>query len=76
VWLVARLQPDLFDSDGVRRIWIQANLAVNGAGAQIAAAIGDTVLNVCLYNAGICESAAIRSERSIGKKITVVSIFA
>lgn len=62
VWLVSRSQPDLFDHDGVRRIWIQADLAQRGAGTHIAAALGDTVLDVCLYNAGIWERMAFSDQ--------------
>jgi short-subunit dehydrogenase len=55
VWLVARSQPDLSDGDGVKRVWIQADLSNSQAAARVAEAIGDATLDVCIYNAGIWE---------------------
>jgi NAD(P)-dependent dehydrogenase (short-subunit alcohol dehydrogenase family) len=58
VWIVSRSQPDTPVDDGITRIWIEADLSVSSAGKVIAAAVGDTVLDVCLYNAGIWEEQA------------------
>jgi short-subunit dehydrogenase len=58
VWLVSRSQPNLSGADGVERIWIQADLSERYVASQIAEAIGDVALDVCLYNAGIWESDA------------------
>ncbi|MEQ8676055.1 MAG: SDR family oxidoreductase [Aggregatilineales bacterium] len=58
VWLVARSQPDLTDTDGVKRIWIQADLADANAARQITQVLQNQTLDVCLYNAGIWETDA------------------
>lgn len=58
VWLVSRSQPELSSDDGVKRKWIQADLADPQVAARIAGSIGDNVLDVCLYNAGIWETYA------------------
>jgi short-subunit dehydrogenase len=60
VWLVSRSRPDLDDRDGVQRIWIEADLSARGAGAAVAAAVGDAVLDLVIYNAGIWEHNAFR----------------
>lgn len=62
VWLVSRSQPDVSGADGVARIWIQADLSERYVAAQIAEAIGDVALDVCLYNAGIWESDAFSAQ--------------
>src|SRR5689334_9383103 len=62
LWLVSRSQPDLFDSDGVRRIWIEADLSAQGAGQAIAQRLGDVPLDVCIYNAGIWETDAFSED--------------
>lgn len=58
VWLVSRSEPDLTAADGVRRLWIQADLTQRGIGTLIAEKVGEAVLDVCLYNAGIWEQYA------------------
>ncbi len=60
VWLVSRGRPDLDDRDGVRRVWIEADLSARGAGPTVAAAVGDVPLDVVIYNAGIWEHYAFR----------------
>jgi short-subunit dehydrogenase len=55
VWLVSRSLPDLSGDDGVKRIWIQADLLDTEVAARVSDAIGDITLDVCLYNAGIWE---------------------
>jgi len=60
VWLVSRGRPDLDDRDGVQRVWIEADLSSRGAGATVAAAIGDAALDLVIYNAGIWEHNAFR----------------
>ena len=60
VWLVSRGRPDLDDRDGVRRIWIEADLSARGASAAVAAAFGDAALDLVIYNAGIWEHNAFR----------------
>jgi short-subunit dehydrogenase len=62
LWLVSRSQPDLFDSDGVKRIWIEVDLSQSGVSAHIAAAIKDISLDVCIYNAGIWEELAFSKQ--------------
>ena len=57
-WLVSRSQPDLSGDDGVVRHWLQADLSDISVGAHIGSALGDTTLDVCLYNAGIWEDTA------------------
>lgn len=58
IWLVSRSQPELSEIDGVKRIWIQADLADSEVASQIASAIGDNTLDICIYNAGIWEKFA------------------
>jgi NAD(P)-dependent dehydrogenase (short-subunit alcohol dehydrogenase family) len=60
VWLVSRGRPDLDDRDGVRRVWIEADLSVSKAGPIVASAVGDTPLDVVIYNAGIWEHNAFQ----------------
>jgi len=55
VWLVSRGKPDLDARDGVERRWIEADLATSGAATIVARAVGDTPLDVVIYNAGIWE---------------------
>jgi short-subunit dehydrogenase len=55
LWLVSRGRPDLDDRDGVRRVWIEADLSAPAAGAVVASAVGDAPLDVVIYNAGIWE---------------------
>lgn len=61
VWLVSRRQPDLSDQDGVRRLWIEADLAERESATIIARAIGDASLDLAIYNAGIWEHNAFGS---------------
>lgn len=62
VWLVSRSQPQLGSRDGVAREWIAADLAaVEAAVETIRKAVGKTVLDVLIYNAGIWESTAFSS---------------
>jgi NAD(P)-dependent dehydrogenase (short-subunit alcohol dehydrogenase family) len=58
VWMVSRSQPNVVMREGITRVWIQADLSVSGAGRVIADAVGDAVLDVCLYNAGVWEEHA------------------
>jgi len=55
LWLVSRSRPDLDDRDGVRRTWIEADLATPGAAAAVAAAVQLKLRDVVIYNAGIWE---------------------
>jgi short-subunit dehydrogenase len=55
VWLVSRGKPDLSSIDGVRRSWIEADLASTEAGQAVAKAIGEAPVDVAIYNAGIWE---------------------
>ena len=58
-WLVSRNRPDALDrDDGITRQWIQADLSFEAAAAEIQAALGNTRLDVLLYNAGIWERGA------------------
>ena len=54
-WLVSRSQPDCSGDDGVKRIWIQADLSDGQVASRIADALGDVTLDICLYNAGTWE---------------------
>ncbi len=59
VWLVARSRPEMLDrDDGVTRLWVQADLSLETAAAEIKAALGETRLDALLYNAGIWEDGA------------------
>jgi short-subunit dehydrogenase len=60
LWLVSRGRPDLDGRDGVRRVWIKADLSAQGAGSMVAAALEDAPLDVVIYNAGIWEHNAFR----------------
>jgi NAD(P)-dependent dehydrogenase (short-subunit alcohol dehydrogenase family) len=60
LWLVSRSRPDLDDRDGAQRAWIEADLSARGAGAAVAAAVGDAALDLVIYNAGIWEHNAFR----------------
>lgn len=59
LWIVSRGEPhSMGRTDGVTRRWIQADLRDEQTPAQIAAALGDTALDLLLYNAGVWESSA------------------
>lgn len=58
VWLVSRTPPALAEADGVRRTWIQADLAAPEAAAAIAQAVAGERLDAVIYNAGIWEASA------------------
>ena len=60
VWLVSRNRPDLDDRDGVRRVWIEADLSARGAARWSLRPSDDTPLDVVIYNAGIWEHNAFR----------------
>jgi len=60
VWLVSRSRPDLDDRDGVQRVWIEADLSARAAGPVVATTVGDTPLDIVIYNAGIWEHSAFR----------------
>lgn len=61
-WLVSRSQPDTSAADGISRQWIAADLAsVEAAVSAVRQAVGDEVLDVLIYNAGIWESTAFSS---------------
>lgn len=62
VWLLSRTEPYYMNvADGVERRWIQADLSLADVGSQIKTALGDTPLDVVLYNAGIWEDSAFSS---------------
>jgi short-subunit dehydrogenase len=58
LWLVSRGKPDVNERDGVKRMWIQADLSLREASERIASALSDTRLDVVIYNAGIWEGSA------------------
>jgi short-subunit dehydrogenase len=58
VWIVSRGRPDTSGRGGVERRWIEADLAAPDAPARVAAALGDSAIDVAIYNAGIWESTA------------------
>ena len=59
VWLVSRSRPAALDrDDGIRRHWVQADLSLETSAADVRAALGETRLDVLLYNAGIWEKGA------------------
>jgi NAD(P)-dependent dehydrogenase (short-subunit alcohol dehydrogenase family) len=60
VWLVSRGKPELPGGDGVRRVWIEADLASPGANETVAKAVGDRAIDLAIYNAGIWERDAFR----------------
>ena len=60
VWLVSRGQPDVSMQDGAHRLWIEADLAERDSATTIARAIGDSALDLAIYNAGIWEHNAFR----------------
>jgi short-subunit dehydrogenase len=56
VWLVSRSRPLSLDhADGIKRRWIEEDLAQTEAGGKIAQRLGDQPLDLLLYNAGIWE---------------------
>lgn len=59
VWLVSRGRPrQLEAADGITRHWLQVDLAQETAADEIGRALGNTPLDVLIYNAGIWESSA------------------
>ena len=66
VFLVSRTRPPTLDrSDGVSRIWIQADLSVSQTAAvKVAEAIGTQAIDFLLYNAGIWEENAFEGTYS------------
>ncbi len=55
LWLVSRAQPELGNNDGAQRHWVPVDLSRIGAGEQLKNVLGDTHLDVVIYNAGIWE---------------------
>ncbi len=66
VWLVSRSQPEnLKRSDGVERVWIKADLSSpKDASRTISEALAEQRLDVLIYNAGIWEEQAFKSDYS------------
>lgn len=62
VWLVSRSRPDLNQTDGVDRAWIEADLTNTDASAKMEQALAGARLDVLIYNAGIWESRAFQSD--------------
>lgn len=60
-WLVSRSEPNTGKRDGVTRRWIEADLGQPGAAQRIASTLGESPLDVLIYNAGIWESNAFSS---------------
>lgn len=60
-WLVSRSEPNTGKLDGVTRRWIEADLGQPGAAQRIASTLGESPLDVLIYNAGIWESNAFSS---------------
>lgn len=61
-WLIARKQPELERGDGVRRLWIQADLAARHTPATVAEALYGQPIDVLIYNAGIWEKTAFSDD--------------
>lgn len=61
VWLVSRGKPDLSNRDGVRRLWIEADLSARAANERVATAVGNAAIDVAIYNAGSWEQGAFSS---------------
>ncbi|NOJ73814.1 SDR family NAD(P)-dependent oxidoreductase [Paenibacillus alvei] len=56
VWVVSRNRPNSLDvDDGVKRIWVKADLSQQEAASSIAHSIGDETIDVLIYNVGIWE---------------------
>ncbi|MDM5154818.1 SDR family oxidoreductase [Bacillus sp. DX1.1] len=56
VWIVSRTIPDSLNrSDGVQRIWIQADLSSNSVSDHIVATLKNERVDVLIYNVGIWE---------------------
>lgn len=56
VWVVSRNRPNSLDvDDGVKRIWVKADLSQQEAASSIANSIGDAAIDVLIYNVGIWE---------------------
>lgn len=56
VWVVSRNRPNSLDlQDGVKRIWIQADLSKQEAAADIAKSLTAETIDVLIYNVGIWE---------------------
>jgi short-subunit dehydrogenase len=62
VWLVSRTRPDLERADGVRRQWVEADLASPDAHRTVADALAGQRLDALIYNAGIWEQYAFTRE--------------
>ena len=59
VWLVSRKRPNSLDlTDGIERHWLKVDLTDEKAADALATAVGDNVLDVLIYNAGIWEEEA------------------
>ncbi|MEL6408123.1 MAG: SDR family oxidoreductase [Chloroflexota bacterium] len=58
VWMISRSEPELTAKDGVKRIWINADLGQSGVTRKIANQFAAQRLDVCIYNAGIWEENA------------------
>lgn len=68
VWMISRSRPDsLALKDGVRRIWIEADLILKSASQQIAEAVKDVPIDVLIYNAGIWETEGWQSHYNFEK---------
>lgn len=68
VWMISRSRPDSLElKDGVRRIWIEADLILKSASQQIAEAVKDVPIDVLIYNAGIWETEGWQSHYNFEK---------
>lgn len=62
VWMVSRGEPAMLrQDDGVKRIWVQADLASHEAATTLEQTFSDQALDAVIYNAGIWEEAAFES---------------
>ena len=61
VWLLSRTRPGLERRDGIKRYWIEADLASADVNRTVAQALNGLPVDVLIYNAGIWEEHAFTS---------------
>ncbi|GGG64634.1 SDR family NAD(P)-dependent oxidoreductase [Paenibacillus radicis (ex Gao et al. 2016)] len=68
VWVVSRSKPDSLDlSDGIQRIWIQADLSELDSAKIVADQLRDETLDVLIYNVGIWEKEGFEDHYTFDK---------
>ncbi|MGG4142477.1 SDR family NAD(P)-dependent oxidoreductase [Paenibacillus algorifonticola] len=68
VWVVSRSKPESLDlNDGIKRIWIQADLSELNAAARVTDMLNNETVDVLIYNVGIWEKEGFEEHYTFDK---------